>query len=185
MGLSITKELTERLGGKIWFESEPNKGTEFFIAFPQEILVTEKADNVIIYPNNKEEENWVDKTILIVEDDEMSYIFLKEILKGTRANLLHAKTGNKALELANTNQQIDLVLMDIKLPDISGYEVTSLIKKSRDIPVIAQTAFAMADDHKKCIEVGCDDYLSKPINRKKLLQSIAIQFHKNKDAFLN
>jgi two-component system, cell cycle response regulator DivK len=99
----------------------------------------------------------------------MSFLYLKEILKSTSASLLLAKTGPQAIEMFMDHSDIDLVLMDIKLPGMSGYEATRQIKQIRNVPVIAQTAYAMADDQKKSIEVGCDEYISKPINRKKLL----------------
>jgi len=183
LGLSIAKKLTERMDGEIWFESEINKGSTFYISFPSTILVTKLEDNSPLQSGEEASANWHDKNILIVEDDVMSYIYLKEVLRSTHANILYANTGQKAIEMVKEHSEIDLILMDIKLPDISGYEVTNSIKKLRNVPVIAQTAFAMADDHKKSLEVGCDDYISKPINRKKLLHAIAIQFSKETSVF--
>ncbi|MFU8844505.1 MAG: ATP-binding protein, partial [Bacteroidales bacterium] len=175
LGLTIAKEITQMMGGDIWVESSDRQaGSEFYLALPN-VLVNAAEDEVVgIEPSARDQINWMDKLFLIVEDDEMSYLYLKEILKPTHARLLHAKTGPQAVEMFKGNDEIDLVLMDIKLPGMSGYEATKKVKEIRDVPVIAQTAYAMADDQKKSMEVGCDEYISKPISRKKLLSVIDI-----------
>lgn len=181
LGLTIAQKITRMMEGKIWFApAEGTSGTEFYVAIP-DILVNyreETTEGRHFDENNNL--NWENKRFLIVEDDEMSFLYLKEILKSTGAGLLHARTGPQAIELFMDNSDIDLVLMDIKLPGISGYEVTRQIKQIRKVPVIAQTAYAMADDQKKSIEVGCDEYISKPINRKKLLLAIERLLNKEK-----
>ena len=117
--------------------------------------------------------NFSDKTILIVEDEGVNYKFLELILHKTNANTFHAETGEDAINYVKIYPEIDIVLMDIKLPDITGYETTRQIKKlKKNIPVIAQTAFAMPGDADKAIEAGCDNYISKPINSWKLLELI-------------
>lgn len=172
LGLAIARALVEMLGGKIWFQSEPNKGTEFYFTLPQCIVLSPAELEALNGNGGDSDFDWSDKKILIVEDDSMSVIYLKEALKSTGAEILLAGNGKAAVELAASGKSIDLILMDIKLPGISGYEATRQIKSFTDIPIIAQTAYAMADDYKKIIQVGCDDYVSKPINRRKLLKKI-------------
>ena len=119
------------------------------------------------------EVNWDYRTILIVEDVEMNYIYLKRALEKTKAKILHAKTGGEAISICANNMEIDLVLMDLHLPGISGYDATKEIKKSRsDITVIAQTAFVFSGEKQKCLDVGCDDYIAKPIRGDELIFKI-------------
>lgn len=118
--------------------------------------------------------NWNQKNILIVEDEFDSYLLLKTILSSTRANILHAKDGQKAIDFSTQNEDVDVVLMDIQMPGKTGFEATKEIKSIKpNLPIIAQTAFAMYDESQLCMEAGCDDYISKPINRKLLLKLIA------------
>ena len=114
--------------------------------------------------------NWAGKTILIAEDDLNSFKFLHELLKKTHAEILHAANGKQAIDIIRSSQQIDLVVMDIMMPELDGYEATRMIKSShREIPVIAQTAYAMAGDKERMQEAGCDDYVSKPLDFKHAL----------------
>ncbi|HYW95957.1 MAG TPA: response regulator [Bacteroidales bacterium] len=117
---------------------------------------------------------WQNKTILIVEDDLSSSFFLKEILLETEANLLFAADGREAIEVSREHPEIDVVLMDIQLPLLNGYETTREIKKIYpELPVIAQTAYAFQSDKEKCFEAGCIDYITKPIETTLLLDKIA------------
>jgi two-component system, cell cycle response regulator DivK len=118
------------------------------------------------------------KKILIAEDEKTNYLFLEALLKRTNAELIWAETGKAAIDAINSNPTIDIVLMDIKMPEMNGYEATFEIKKIRPtIPIIAQTAYALAGEKEKILSAGCDDYLSKPIMGKVLLEKI--------DKFLN
>lgn len=108
--------------------------------------------------------NWSDYSILIVEDNYISFKLLQALLKKSRVNILHADNGQKAIDMVIEHPEINLVLMDIQLPLLNGYEATKEIKKLRpDLPVIAQTAYAMDDDKLKCLNSGCSDYVTKPI----------------------
>lgn len=117
--------------------------------------------------------NWSYRTILIVEDVEPNFKYLKKALQKTKAKILHAATGNEAIAMVDENHEIDLVLMDLHLPGISGYEATREIKKIRKhITVIAQTAFVFSGEKQKCMDYGCDDYIAKPIRSEELIYKI-------------
>lgn len=121
----------------------------------------------------KDKYDWSDKTILIAEDTEMNYIFLVEALKTTDVNILRAQNGHEAIAVFKENPEIDLILMDINMPGIDGFETTKEIKKLRkDIPVIAQTALNVEDAKEKADEVGCDDFILKPIQLKLFLSML-------------
>ncbi|MEZ5195238.1 MAG: response regulator [Bacteroidales bacterium] len=175
LGLTIAKHIVEMSMGKIWFESEYGVGSEFYFTLPEAILPVPGTDKPITAKEIKTRYKWAGKKVLIVEDDEMSYVYLKEVLKSTKVEIFLARSGREAVEVIKKDQGFDLILMDIKLPEMDGFEATRRIKEIKNsIPVIAQTAYAMADDHQKSLEVGCDGYISKPINRRKLLQAMEI-----------
>jgi CheY-like chemotaxis protein len=121
--------------------------------------------------------NWSKYSILIVEDDECSSFYLKEVLKSTQAKVLHAPGGKECIEMCRNTPSISLVLMDLKMPGVSGYEATRTIKQFRpELPVIAQTANSIYDSRIQCIEAGCDDFISKPIDSAELLDKISAFF---------
>lgn len=113
------------------------------------------------------------KTILVVEDDEVSIAFLKLVLTSHGYEVIPADNGKKAVEIFQENPDIDLILMDIKMPVMNGIDATKAIKKiNSSVPIIAQTAYALPGDKEKTIEAGCDDYLSKPITAELLFKKI-------------
>ncbi len=121
-----------------------------------------------------EEYDWKGKTILIAEDYDVNFTLLQAILKKTKANVILVKNGEDAVKKVKSNKEIDLVLMDIQMPALDGYEATKQIKAiNSKLPVIAQTAFVMPNETEKLIEAGFDDYLFKPIFKKKLLKKIS------------
>lgn len=121
--------------------------------------------------------DWSDKTLLIAEDDHFSFIYLKEILNGTGIKILYADNGIRAFAECLKNHDISVVLMDIKMPVVNGLESTRLIKKYKpQIKIIAQTAFAMPEDKQKCINAGCDDYITKPVIPEELYTKLIRMF---------
>ncbi len=174
IGLSLSKAYIELLGGKIWLDSQENKGSTFHFSLPVndntfEPVETENDYFEIDYSDTL----WAEKTILIVEDEEFNYIYLKEILKSTNAYLIHAKTAKLAIEICKAIKSIDLILLDIKLPDQSGYVVSTWIKENNiNTTVIAQTAFAADTDKEEALKKGCDNYISKPIEPNNLLHML-------------
>jgi two-component system cell cycle response regulator DivK len=117
--------------------------------------------------------NWSAYTILIVEDDVSSTFYLKEVLKDTQAEILHAANGQAAIDICKSHS-INLILMDIKMPVMDGYEATRAIKLIfPDLPIIAQSANTVYDNHLRCKEAGCDDFIAKPIDSVELLEKIS------------
>jgi len=169
LGLSISKGLVELLGGKIAVQPNLPNGSRFSFTVPHK-FVSSVLDT---QPGLKKQKmRWPDKNILVVEDDTISYEYIKECLRCTKANLTHVKTGNNAISQFKENNY-DLILMDIQLPGIDGYETTSEIRKiDAEVPIIAQTANAFVDDRNKSLAAGCNDYIAKPIERKLLLKII-------------
>ncbi|KAF0195650.1 MAG: Hpt sensor hybrid histidine kinase [Bacteroidetes bacterium] len=119
-------------------------------------------------------DRWEDKVILIVEDVESNYLFLAATLRRSGASLVWARQGEEAIEMIKSGRKFDLVLMDVQLAGMDGYEVTSKIKELRpDLPIVAQTAYAMLGEKEKSYNAGCDDYLAKPIRPSLLIQTIS------------
>lgn len=169
LGLTISKKLTMLLSGELEVESEFGQGSMFYFSIPYQPVPNNEKRTKTVQPLIRDF-NWEEKTILIVEDNNSSYLLLKYYLMPTGAQILHTISGKDAIEICKSNPHIDVVLMDIQLPDLSGYETTMIIKKHRsDLPVIAQTAYAMAGDFDKSKEAGCDEYIAKPFGKDKLL----------------
>lgn len=119
-------------------------------------------------------ESWEDKTILIVEDDEVSNEFFNEVLKNTKADLIFVRDGKSAIQVCRDNPDIDIVLMDIQLPVMDGQQAAEEIRNiNKDIIIIAQTAYAMAEDRQKYLSSGFNDYISKPIIPGQLISLIS------------
>jgi CheY-like chemotaxis protein len=118
--------------------------------------------------------NWSSYHVLIVEDDILSFTLLADLLEPTGIRITHAATGLEAVRFCKKDNSINLVLMDMRLPELDGYQATKLIKETRkELPVIAQTAHALSEDRNKCLAAGCDDYLKKPIFQNALFTMIS------------
>ncbi|MEI8047290.1 MAG: ATP-binding protein [Bacteroidota bacterium] len=164
LGLSISKAFVEMLDGKIWVESEEGKGSSFYFTLPYtpvscEEIAVPKAVQI------KEVEKEVRKlAILVVEDDDTSALLIGLILKDFGREILKATSGKAAVDICRNNPNLDLILMDVKMPDLNGYEATRQIRKfNKDVVIIAQTAYAMIREKEQALEAGCNDYISKPI----------------------
>ena len=108
--------------------------------------------------------------ILVAEDVESNFLYIKAVLSKLNANVFWARNGIEVLDICEKEKAMDLVLMDLQMPEMNGYEATQILKKKYpELPVVAQTAFAMSDDREKALDAGCDDYLAKPIKSKDLL----------------
>lgn len=116
--------------------------------------------------------DWSDKTILVAEDEEINFMFLSEALAKLKANVVRAVNGEEAVRIIRENKNIDLVLMDIKMPKMSGFEATKIIKEFSDVPIVVQTAFAMTSEKKQILAAGCDDYIAKPIKLDILISTM-------------
>ena len=171
LGLSISKGLASLFGSKITLNSRPGEGSSFRFTIP--LIAYQSPQPVLPFiMHGSDMYDWSGKTVLIVEDDPVNVRFLTVLLLKTNIDLLYAADGKEAVELVQSSQ-VDIVLMDMNLPVIDGYEATRQIKKLRPgIPVIAQTAHALSDDREHCLEAGCSEYLSKPIDKPKLYATI-------------
>jgi CheY-like chemotaxis protein len=111
--------------------------------------------------------------ILLVEDEEVNYIYIKELLENTGINLIRVVTAEEAIQICSTDDSIDLIMMDMRLPGINGFDATRLIKKiKKSVPIIAQTAYAMENERKLCLDAGCDYYMTKPFDQDTLFDII-------------
>jgi PAS domain S-box-containing protein len=172
LGLTISKNLVELMGGEMWVDSSPGNGTTFFFTLPY-LKVTKPLPESSTEESSDLGYNWKGKNFLLVEDDIHSMNFLTEILRKTQATIIQAWSGNQAVEICLQNTSLHLVIMDIQLPGMNGLEATRHIKQINPrLPVIAQTAFAMAGDRERITQAGCDDYIPKPIDIKQLLPKI-------------
>lgn len=131
--------------------------------------MTESTDRLNL--NNLD---WSKKTILLVEDEDANHIFIASALEKTRVNLLWAKDGREAIDMVHEHPEIELILMDIRMPELDGYEATRQIKSFKpNIPIVAQTAYVMSNEKGKVLQAGCDDLIVKPIRLKVLLSVCA------------
>ncbi len=177
LGLAIIKGLIELMNGKIWLQSETGKGSTFYFTLPDSIVHMEKPTKHEA-SSHQTSYDWSSKTILIVEDERTNYSLLNIMLRPTKVNTLWAKDGREAIEMAGVNPDIDLILMDIRMPNVDGYTATIEIKRTnKSIPIIAQTAYAMDTEITRAMQAGCDEYIAKPIEKSLLLGKIALFFN--------
>ncbi len=180
LGLAIAREYIRMLNGKIWVESEQGQGSTFYFSIPYNPAKRAKvAAETVEVSQERAPEVY---TVLIAEDDELSFHFLEVILKKESFRIIRTETGEETVQALRDNPDIAIVLMDIKMPGMDGLQATRVIRKfDKNIPIIAQTAHALDGDREKALEVGCNDYLSKPIKRDELLKAVShyIKFRSN------
>ena len=173
LGLSITRAYVEMMGGKMRIESEQGVGSVFYFTLPYNIA--ENGSNIAedAVTVGKTDDKSGKLKILIAEDDEISKMLVATIVKEICSEILVALSGSKAIEIFRDNPDIDLILMDIQMPDMNGYEATRRIRQfNTEVVIIAQTAFAQTGDREKSIAAGCNDYISKPLEIARLLALI-------------
>jgi PAS domain S-box-containing protein len=179
LGLSISKAYVEMLDGKIWVESEHGKGSIFYFTIPYNVEQKEKNGNKEIVSADGEENQINNLKILIAEDDETSEKLITRAVKIFCNEIITISTGIEAIEACRNNPDIDLILMDIQMPEMNGYEATRQIRQfNKDVIIIAQTAYALTGDRKMAMEAGCNDYISKPIKNEELMALIQKYFNK-------
>ena len=171
IGLTLAKEVIERMGGKIFVQSEKGVGSEFSFSIPYRPAGTTKVKGPLF---NKEQVlkpiDWSSRKCLLVDDNKDVLIYLNRILADTGVAIVTARSGFEAIEIIKSTPDIDVVLLDMQMPEMNGIEATKEIRKIRkDLPIIAQTAFIFEDDKDIILEAGCDACLIKPIRREHLL----------------
>ena len=179
LGLAISKAYVDMLGGKINFTSQEGVGSTFFVSIPLN-YANENETKKEIVPEIKVTTNLgKEEIILVAEDDNINFLLIENILKSYNFKIIRAKDGVEAVEFCKTNKEIDLVLMDIKMPNLDGYEAFTEIRKiNPTIPIIAQTSYSFEEELDKIKKLGFNNFISKPIQKQKLLELIKVYLNR-------
>ncbi|MCK4992861.1 MAG: response regulator, partial [Bacteroidales bacterium] len=169
LGLPISKSLVKLMGGEMWVESKEGEGTTLFFTLP--LVLEEAVEESQVLLSNKTY-NWKNRRILVAEDEELNWFFIREMLRKTGAEIFRAKDGKEAITMVKKSSP-DVILMDIKMPEMNGIEATRLIRLfNREVPIIAQTAFVMAEEKEESIQAGCNHFVTKPLDRTIVMELI-------------
>jgi PAS domain S-box-containing protein len=173
LGLAISQNLVRMLKGEIKVDSKPGEGSTFYFILPLPILEINQSESLQKEKLQDYNNLWKDKVFLVAEDDKYNSRIIEELLRNTGVTIVHAWNGKEVLEKIRSDVRFDLILMDIRMPVMNGLVAAQEIRKSfPDIIIIAQTAYANEEDKHLCIEAGCNDFVSKPIDKKQLFNTI-------------
>lgn len=171
IGLAISLKITQVLNGELKVNSEPGKGSTFSFTIPVEMA--DFGSQSISTTQHKVDLNLSGKTILIVEDDPFSMALMKNFMKSTNSRIIEASEGEEAIRKWKLHPEIDLILMDLKMPGMDGFEATKIIKSEKqEMPIIALTAYSLTSDKDKALCAGCDTIVAKPVDKALLFAEI-------------
>jgi CheY-like chemotaxis protein len=178
IGLTLAREVIERMGGKIFVQSEKGMGSEFSFSIPFRAAGSARAKIKSMLAESDKPIDWSAKKCLLVDDNKDVLVYLKRILLDSGIEVLMEQSGTEALETVKKVSDIDVVLLDMQMPGMNGIETTKEIRKIRkNLPIIAQTAFIFEDDKDIILEAGCDACLIKPIRKEHLLTVMSSFLH--------
>jgi CheY-like chemotaxis protein len=167
LGLAIVKAYVEILNGRLSFDSNEGEGSTFHVFLPYIPAEVVKPEELELSPEQFKGEHL---KILIAEDDNISFLFLQQVLNLPEITTLRATDGQQAIEIARSNPDLSMILMDIKMPKINGIEATKNIRSfNPTVPIIAQSAYTFSGEQEQALEAGCNDYITKPVSRSRLI----------------